>query len=95
MFVVIFLWFYIFKYPATNTYSIKHSCLTSITITHYYASTCNNAALTASIAVAAAEVAEDTPTEVTGDTPTTEACPGLLVSGECTSANSGTDVTER
>ena len=47
------------------------------------------------MAVAAAEVAEDMPTEVTGDTPTTEACPGLLASGECTSANSGTDVTER
>ena len=78
-------------------YLVKY-CVTllSIIIPRYYAYTCNNAVLTALIAVAAAEVAEeDTPTEVTGDTPTTEACPGLLASGECMSANSGTDVTER
>ena len=64
-------------------------------MTLYYAHTCNNAPLTALIAVAAAEVAEDMPTEVTGDTPTTEDCPDLLESGEGTSASSGTDVTER
>lgn len=92
-----FLWFYIFKHPAIDIHSITHNCLTSNTITHYHTRTCTNAALTALIAVtvAAAEVAEDTPTEVTGDTPTTEACLDLLASGECTSANSGTDVTER
>ena len=86
------LWFYIF-YTYLPTCNIRLYTAGYHVQSHaIYARTCNNAALTALIAVAAAVVAEDTPTEVTGDTPTTEA---LLVSGECTSANSGTDVTER